>query len=421
MTRLPDCRPIAVLHRDNRLKRVNRPLAQNEFILLMAMLMSLVALAIDAVMPALPAIAEDLGARSMNDRQLVISSLFFGLAIGTFIYGPISDSVGRKPPIYVGFALFVFGTLISLFASDFSTMLLGRVLQGVGIAAPRIVANAIVRDLYRGRDMARIMSLIMGVFVMVPALAPLIGQGMMLLGGWRAIFVSFLVLSALTLMWFSLRQPESLPPTKRAPFSLSHLMSASMIVIKQPVARGYTIAIGLVFGPFVGYLNSTQQILQELYGLGDRFPLVFALIAVFFGIASYANARLVMQWGMRDLSYKALWALCVASVLFFLVAWVMQGKPPLVLLILYLGLTFFCVAILFGNLNAMAMEPKELGAIAGIAAALIGSVSTLIAAPLGGLIGHLYNETVLPLAGGFALSGSATLAVFYFAEKRPSP
>ncbi len=387
----------------------------------MAAMTSLVALSIDAVLPALPDIASHLGVLQSNQRQLVITYLFLGLAVGTLVYGPVSDSFGRKRPVYFGFALFAAGTLISLFANSFSMMLFGRVLQGIGIAGPRIVSNAIVRDMYRGRDMARVMSLVMVVFILVPALAPIIGQAVMKLGGWQAIFVLFLILTIIVVIWFGVRQPETLDSEHRKPLSFFNIVANAAIVLRNPVAMGYTISSGLILGAFIGYLNSAQQILQELYNLGDRFPLYFASIALFIGFSSYINSRLVIRFGMRYLSGLAIGAICLMSVTYILYTVTYDGVPPLETLLLYLGLTFFCVGILFGNFNALALEPKEFGRIAGVAAAVVGSLSTLIAVPLGGMIGHLYNETVFPLLIGFTLLGVSTVIVMTMAEKYRQP
>ncbi|MCB1755390.1 MAG: multidrug effflux MFS transporter [Gammaproteobacteria bacterium] len=384
----------------------------------MATMTSLVALSIDAMLPALPQMGQDLGVANENDRQLVVSVLFLGLAIGTFVYGPVSDTTGRKKPIYVGILLFIAGTLICMFASDFNVMLFGRLLQGIGAAGPRIVSIALIRDIYAGRAMAKIMSLVMVVFILVPALAPLLGQAVMLLGGWRAIFVMFLLLALLILVWFGLRQTETLTREKRKPFALKSIGHAVLVVIKNPIALGYTLSSGFVFGAFIGYLSSSQQILQELYELGERFPVFFAVIALFLGLASYVNSTLVMKFGMRNLSRLALGGICVFSSGFLIYALVSGGQPPLWSLMVYLGATFFCVGMLFGNFNALALEPQELGEIAGVASAVVGSLSTLIALVLGGLIGKFYDGSVIPLVSGFAVLGLITALTMMLAEKR---
>ncbi|MDH3693957.1 MAG: multidrug effflux MFS transporter [Gammaproteobacteria bacterium] len=381
----------------------------------MALMISLVALSIDAMLPALGQIATDLGVRNANDRQLVISVLFLGLAFGQLIYGPVSDSVGRKPPIYVGFVIFMLGCVISIFAATFTTMLVGRFLQGVGAAGPRIVTIALVRDQYEGNDMAKIMSLIMAVFILVPAIAPSIGQGILLVAHWRVIFVVFFALAVIALLWFAARQPETLSARKRRPFSLSQLSSAVYETCTNRIAICYTIAAGLIFGAFVGYLTTAQQIFQEQYDLGKQFPLYFAVLALVIGAASYVNSHYVKRYGMKRLSWMALTFLTAVSLFFVFFAYVYSGYPPLWLLMAYLCLIFFAVGILFGNFNAMAMEP--LGHIAGLAAAVIATFTTLISLLFGVVIGQAYNQTVMPLVIGFAVLGVLSVGVFLIAEK----
>jgi DHA1 family bicyclomycin/chloramphenicol resistance-like MFS transporter len=391
-----------------------------EFVTLMALLISLVALSIDAMLPALPEIGRDLGVERGNDNQLIISVLFLGLAAGQLIYGPLSDSTGRKPAIYLGLILFILGCLLSIFATNFTVMLAGRFLQGIGAGGPRIVIVALVRDCYEGRAMARIMSFVMAVFILVPALAPALGQVILIVAHWRAIFVSFLVLAVTAFAWFALRQPETLTADRRKPFSPRRIGLAVVEACKNRIAFGYTIAAGLIFGAFIGYLASAQQIFQELYGLGRLFPIYFAVLALSIGSASYVNARLVMRFGMRFLSDRALLVLCGFSAVSFLAAAVLSGQPPLWVLMTYLMIAFFCIGILFGNFNSLAMQ--SVGHIAGVAAAVVGSLTTFISLALGTAIGQAYNGTVLPLVGGFALLGLGSLGVMRWAEAgRPTP
>ena len=386
-----------------------------EFVALVALMTSMVALSIDAMLPALTTIGAELGARQANDAQLILSALFLGLALAQMIYGPLSDSVGRKPAIYLGFALFIAGCLLSALATSFNAMLVGRFLQGIGAAGPRIVTIAIVRDQYEGRAMARIMSSVMAVFILVPALAPGLGQIILLVASWRAIFGMFLGVAVIAVVWFALRQPESLLPARRASFSLRRIAGAVREVCAHRVALAYTIAAGLIFGALVGYLTSAAQIFQGQYGLGERFPLYFAVLALAIGLASYVNSRLVMRYGMTLLSGAAVTGLAGLSLGFFGIALAAAGDPPLWSLMAYLVPAFFCMGILFGNFNALAMEP--LGHVAGVAASVIGSLTTFISLLLGTLIGRSYDGTVLPLVGGFAILGLAAAALMRWAER----
>lgn len=374
-----------------------------EFVALIAMLSSLTALSIDAMLPALATIGQELGVQHENEPQLIISTLFLGMVFGQFVAGPISDATGRKPLMYLGLGMFMLGSLVSMLAQDFSHMLLGRFLQGIGTAAPRVLTMALVRDCYSGRAMARVMSFTMSIFVLVPMIAPSLGQGIMLLAGWRNIFTSFLLLAVIVAVWFWLRMPETLPADKRRPVTLRTFWQGLRETLTTRTSMTYTLAAGMVFGAFLGYLSSAQQILQMQYGLGERFPLYFAMLALGIGGASFLNAKLVMRFGMRWLSLRAITLSTLVSGLFLLVAYDAGGHPPLAFLMAYLILTFLALGMLFGNLNALAMEP--LGHIAGIGASVIGSLSTLVAIPLGTLIGQGYDGTVMPLVGGFFLLG----------------
>ena len=370
-----------------------------EFVALMAFAMSLVALSIDAMLPAFPDMAQDLQVTAANDIQLVVSLLFIGLAIGQLFYGPLSDSIGRKPAIYIGFVLFILGSLLSMAASDFSTMLAGRMLQGIGAAGPRTVAVALIRDRFHGSEMARVMSFIMTVFILVPIFAPALGQAILLLAGWRAIFGVFIVLALATLVWLSLRQPETLPKDQRRHFTLKNITAAFHEVLMSRLAMVYTLVAGCVSGAFLSYLNTSQQIFQVQYGLGKLFPLFFGILAVSVGFASLLNSGLVMRFGMHALANRALQLMMILTWLFLAIVWAYDGHPPLWLFMANCLALFFCIGVLFGNLNSIAMEP--LGHVAGTAAAVIGSVTTLLAVVLSYLVGQAYDGTLFPLALAF--------------------
>ena len=390
-----------------------------EFSLLIAMLMAMAASAIDAMLPALAEIGGDLGVARENNRQLVISALFLGLGLGQIVYGPLSDRFGRKPGMYVGLGLFVLGCLLSMAAWNFPAMLAGRFLQGVGAAGPRIVCMALVRDRYKGREMARVMSFIFAVFVLVPTVAPAVGQGIMLVSGWRAIFGALLAFALAGLAWFAVRQPETLTPERRVPLSFGPLAAAVAEVGGNRGALGYTLAAGMVFGSFFGYLNSAQQIFQEQYRAGDLFPLYFAALSLAFAASSYANGRLVERHGMRKLAIRGLLGLCLLSALFLVDLARTEGVATMWMFLTWGAAAFFCLGVVNANVHALAMEP--FGHMAGIAAALIGSFSTLLAMLLGGMIGQFYDGTLVPLVAGFAALGVASLAAMYWAGRgRPA-
>lgn len=390
-------------------------LSSREFIPLIALLMSLVALSIDAMLPALPAIGSDLGAAQRNDAQLVVTSLFLGLGFGQLLFGPLSDFIGRKPAICAGLAMFMAGCIVSVFAPTFESMLAGRVLQGVGVAAPRVVTMALVRDQYEGRRMARIMSFAMAVFILVPAIAPALGQGIMWIADWRAIFVTFFAIAVIAFAWLAIRQPETLPAARRIPFSPRALGRSAVKVLSNRAAMGYTIAAGFSFSPFIAYLSTAQQIFQDGYGVGALFPLYFGGLALAFGAASLVNGHLVMRFGMRRLSSVAALGVALISFVSWAGAFAFDGVPPLWMFIASLLLIFAAVALLFGNLNSLAMQP--LGDVAGVGAALIACLATLVSVPLGGFIGLRFDGTLYALLASFSLFGVGTFLAVRWASR----
>ena len=384
-----------------------------EFIVLMALLTSLAAMSIDAMLPALSMIADDLGAEN-NEQQYVVSAFLLSFGIAQMFFGPLSDSLGRKPVIYLGIGVFVMGSIICIFASDFSDILIGRALQGFGAGGPRVTIIALVRDKFKGNDMARVMSLVMMVFIMAPILAPTIGQVILLFAEWQWIFVFLIALAVSAVIWLALRQPETLSIENRRPFSVPQIALAVVEIFRIRVSIGYTLMSGLMFSAFVGYLSSAQQVFEITYELGDLFPLYFAILASGLGLASYSNSRLVYKFGMRRLCRTAAVFSSCLSVVFVGVVYGMNGIPPLSLFMAFMLPAFFCFGILFGNCVALAMEP--LGHIAGVGASVVGSISSLVSVPLGALIGQQFNGTVFPLVCGFAIFSVITLGLMYWVE-----
>ncbi|GAB6146798.1 multidrug effflux MFS transporter [Desulfocicer niacini] len=385
-----------------------------EFIFMMALIISITALAIDMMLPALPDIGRDLGVAHPNDAQLVISVLILGLGIGQIFFGPLSDSFGRKPMVFIGFMIFILGCFLSTFSRNFNVMLVGRLIQGIGVAGPRTAIVALIRDQYDGRAMARIMSAVMAVFIVVPAIAPALGQVIMLKTSWRAIFGALIIQAFIALIWFNIRQVETLPRHKRISFSPRRIFNGLAEVCTNRLAFGYTLAAGFMLAALLAYLNCAQQIFQEIYHLGRQFPLYMAVIALSIGGASFVNSRVVMRFGMRTLSYRAVILFIVLMIFYLIVTIQMGGHSPLWFMMTCFILAFFCLGILFGNLNAIAMVP--LGHIAGIGAAVIGSLSSLISSPLSVIIGKYYNGTTVPLAVGFVILGFLSVIVMYWAD-----
>lgn len=381
---------------------------------LLALLISLVALSIDAILPALTIIGSDLDLSDPNAPQLLISALLIGLSFGQLFYGPISDSFGRRGPILIGLFVFSLGSLLSYASTTFEGVLAGRVLQGLGAAGPRVVAIALVRDQYSGAPMARIMSIVMAVFILVPALAPALGQIIMMVAHWRDIFIMFLALAATGIVWFFTRQPETLEANARRPLRLSVILRAMAETLRNPVARGYAFSAGLVFGSFVGFLTTIQPAFATLYSIEEAFAVYFAVLALAIGTASITNSKLVIQLGMLRLCTAGLLGLTTVALVGLAVAYANSGIPPLMVLMALLMMLCFCFGILFGNFNALAMEP--MGHIAGSASAVIASLTSLIAVVVGTIIGQSFNGTVIPLFLGFAACAIASAGVVYYTE-----
>ena len=382
---------------------------------MLAMMISILALSIDAILPALGQLGKDLNLENPNDAQLVLSAMFLGFAVGQIWAGPMSDSFGRKPIIYLGYFIFIAGCLISMVATEINLMLFGRFLQGLGAAAPRIVSIALVRDGYEGREMARIMSIVMAIFILVPAIAPAIGQGVMLIADWRSIFTLLLIMAIVAFVWFALRQPETLSMEDRRTFSLKNIISGVWEVMQFRIVTGYTIASGIIFGAFLGYLNSAQQIFQTTYQTGDLFAVYFGAAALAIGVASIFNSKVVIKLGMRYMTWRALLYMTAISSGFLVIVFLTDGVPNLWLFMTWLLLSFFCCGILFGNFNALAMEP--IGHMAGLGAAVVGSLSTFISIPMGWAVGALYSGTVTPLIVGFTVFGIFSLLIIWWTER----
>ena len=390
-------------------KRVNR-LNIKEFIMIMAVLMSVTALSIDSMLPALGQMAVDLNVQNANDIQLVISSVFFGMAFGIIIYGPYADSFGRKNAIYLGITIFLVGTLVSIFATDLNTMLIGRAIQGFGSASCRVVSLAIIRDKYEGAEMAKIMSLIMMVFIMVPALAPLLGQGILFFASWQAIFWFIFAFALLGTIWMHFRQRETLMALDRRPFSVSIIISGTIETVTNPISLGYTFMSGLLFGAFVSYLSTAQQIMEVQYGLGEMFAVYFGILAIAYGFASFLNSKLVTKFSMQKVCLFFLVLHTTISLAFCILTITQSGNLVFPVFYVYMLLTFFCLGALFGNFSSLALQP--FGHMAGIATSVISAIQTLLAVIVGGIIGQLYNGTVQPLIACFLACGVVTLLIF---------
>ena len=386
-----------------------------EFIALMASLMSLVALSIDALLPALPEVGESLGVINQNDNQLLITMIFLGLGFGQLIFGPLSDSFGRKPIVYIGFIVFIIASIICVTTKSFEMMILGRVLQGVGLSSPRSITLSIIRDSYSGDYMAKIISIVVMFFILVPVIAPTLGQYIIYLFNWEAVFYFNLIFGVIVMLWFWKRQPETLVKEKRIKFTPNLFINGTKEFFKHKEAVAFTCVSGFITGSFMVYLSTSQQIFQEQYKMTEMFPYIFASLAISVGLATFFNSRFVVKFGMMRIAYTSCIAYAVVSVLYVILF--SSGKNPSIFVLLtFFALQFFAVGFMFGNLRALAMQP--LGHIAGIGAAINGFLSTVLAVPIANYIGSFVKTSVLPLFIGFSIFGILSLLVFIFLRRK---
>ncbi|HXW22080.1 MAG TPA: multidrug effflux MFS transporter [Rhodomicrobium sp.] len=389
------------------------PLSFLEFVSLVALLMALTALSIDVMLPALPQIGNALGVSDENDRQLVISVYFIGFAAGQFLFGPLSDHYGRRQPLLAGLALYIAGTIIALSSGSFAGLLAARVFQGFGASAPRVIALAIVRDRFGGREMARVMSFVMMVFIVVPILAPGVGEIILQISSWRIIFHLLLFVAASSMIWAWFRLPETRRDEDRLPFSLASVWQATKLVATTRQTAGYMIGMGFVFGLLLSYIVSAQQIFVDVYGLGSRFPVAFGAISCFLIAASGLNALFVRKIGMRGVSHRAIFAGLAVCGLMALAGF--PAMPPLLLFGAFMGIVFFCFGVIMPNFSALSMEPMS--HIAGTASSLAGFYSTVAGAAFGTAIGRSFDGTVRPLCIGVTALLVATLITVLITER----
>ena len=380
-----------------------------EFIILVSIMFGMIAFGTDTMLPAFPDIAKDLELLNVNKAQLIISSFILGTGLGQLISGPISDTFGRKPIITIGLMIFILACIAAYYAETLEMMLVARFIQGLGISAPRTVTMALIRDLYSGRKMAQVMSLAMAIFVLVPALAPSIGQLLFINFGWRSIYMAFIAFALIGLLWLNLRQPETLPFEQRKKLSSTEFLSAFKAVITNTAVVKYTVTLALGFGALFGYLNSAQQIFVDTLGAGMKFPMYFAIISILAAPASFMNAALVMKYGMKLLAtigfaLQIIFALITILIInqdFISMEWL------LVIFISWSVIAFFLKGLYFGNLNALAMEP--MGEIAGMASAIIGASATMLGILIAIPIGLAFNGTATPVLFGYITCSSLAL------------
>lgn len=386
-------------------------MGQPEFIAMIAMLFATIAFSIDSMLPALPTIAAELTPLDPNKAQLILTSFVLGMGLGTFFAGPLSDSFGRRRVIVAGAILYCVASAVAVFAPSLETILLARVVQGLGASGPRVVSLALVRDLYKGRDMARVVSFAMMIFTLVPAIAPLAASGIIAAFGWRAVFGAFILFSMISMAWLLRRQPETLPPENRRPFRIEPLMAALREVLSHRTIVTTIAVQTLIFGALFGTLSSAQPVIDVQFGRAASFPLWFALVALCAGVASPTNAFLVGRLGMRYMITITLVGQIILSGCLLLLT--LTGALPENLafpaFILWMIGVFAMAGLTLGNLNALALEP--VGHIAGMAASVTGAISTVLAVALAAPLGLAFDGSYIPVMAGVALMAVLALGL----------
>jgi DHA1 family bicyclomycin/chloramphenicol resistance-like MFS transporter len=393
-------------------------LSRGEFIALIAMLFATIAISIDAMLPALPQIEATMTPDAPNRAQLIIATFILGMGIGTFVTGPLSDAFGRKPVIMAGAAIYCVAAVACYFANTLDLLLLARFFQGIGAAAPRTVSLAMVRDLYSGRQMASIMSYAMMVFMLVPALAPMLGQAVIWVASWHDIFLIYVIFSLVTILWLGLRQPETIHPEDRKPLSFAGLVAAGKIMLHQPIAQIAILIQALLTGVIFATISSIQGIFEKFFDQGAAFPYWFGGIALLSGFASLLNAKLVIKVGMLRMIQSALVVELVLTLAFLAVLLVTPESWTITFTcyLIWQVSVFAMIGLTMGNLNAIAMEP--LGHIAGFASSIIASVATVLSIVIAVPVGQAFDGTPLPLVLGISVFVALALILTPWLKKR---
>ncbi|MEX6509018.1 multidrug effflux MFS transporter [Jiella sp. M17.18] len=387
-----------------------------ELVTMVACLMALNSAAIDIFIPALQDIGKALDVSDVNQRQFVLTAYLLGFGGAQIIYGPLSDRFGRRPILLFGLAVYVLADASATFSPSFDLLLAARFVQGIGAAATRVIAISVVRDCFGGRRMASVMSLVMMVFMVIPVIAPNLGQGIMLFGSWREIFVAVAIFGLLVTLWTGFRLPETLHPEDRRELTGRRVAQAFKIVLTNRVAFGYTVATALIFGVLFGFINQAQQLYTEVYGIGPIFTVLFSITAIFMAASSFLNSRLVERLGMRRLSHGALIGFLSLAAIHLAVAVAMGGAAPIWFFVPIMTLNFCLFGFIGTNFNALAMDP--LGHVAGTASSVLGFMQTFGGGLLGAVLGYFYNGTVLPLLLGFIALSVASITCVFLAEGR---
>lgn len=374
-------------------------MGKREFIVLISMLMALTALAIDMMLPAFGEMRSTFELEADSSAVAPVITVFLiGFGAGQLLWGPLSDALGRKRILWIGLAIYSLGAIAAAFAPSLSVLLLLRLVGGMGAAAIRVFTQGAIRDRYRGDQMAKVLSYIMAVFLLVPMVAPSLGTAVLVVGDWRWVFAFFLIAAAIMAIW-STRLPETLPEERRIALDVFRLLDAAKAVVTSRFAMGFTIAQMLVFGFFASYLASTELIVDDIFGLGAWFPVIFGGASLMLGVAMLVNPRLIDRFGLRRMVRFALTGYLAASLSFAVIAIASGGRPPFWLYLVGILPILVAHSFVMPNLNSAAMMP--MGRVAGTASAIIGAIAVLGGAAIGAAIDAAYDGSVTP----FALAG----------------
>jgi DHA1 family bicyclomycin/chloramphenicol resistance-like MFS transporter len=387
-----------------------------EFIAMTAALMAVNALAIDSMLPALPAIGTALGVADDNERQLVITAYLIGFGVAQIFYGPFSDRFGRKRILAGSLILYALFALAAGLAASFPLLLGARMLQGIAAAGTRVLVVSIVRDRFHGPVMARIMSIAFIIFMIVPVLAPTFGQAVLAAASWRFIFIGLAAYSLAVLVWLMIRLPETHPVERRRALSVAKVREAVALTLSHRLSIGNTLALTLVMGGLFSFINSIQQIVFDVFHQARWMAIVFACIAGPMAISSYFNSRIVERIGSRRIMLTALGVFASLAALHLAISYLFGEN--LVLFVLLQALTMATLGLISANLSSVAMQP--LGHIAGTASSVQGTVTTIGGALIGLLVGQYFDGTTIPLLAGFTICGLAALLTASWAN-RPEP
>jgi DHA1 family bicyclomycin/chloramphenicol resistance-like MFS transporter len=377
------------------------------FTFVLSMAMAVTALSIDTVLPAFPEIREylDLPADSTSVAALVTAFLI-GSGLGLIPAGLLADRYGRRPVMWGGLLIFSIGAAAAALAPTLELMLAARVLWGLGAAGPRVAALAMVRDAYEGEQMARQMSLIMAVFILVPTVAPAIGAGLLAIGPWQLVFW-LCALAGVAVFALSTRLPATMPPGERRALTANEILASWRVVLTTPGTLAYLVALTALFASFISYLASSEIIYDEVFGLADWFPVIFGALALLIGAMMLINGRLVERVGLERMINRLLVLQLGASAALVALALLTDGTPPFWAFIGAFSIVAGVQTVLTPNLNSAAMRP--LAHVAGSGAALLGMIPMIIGSLLGSLIDRAYNGTITPMSIGFLVAGSVAM------------